>query len=95
MSKITKIFIIDDDIDVVLLFKQFLVIDGHEVISKAYNGEEAVEIFKKMSIKPDIILMDHRMLVKNGLETTEEILSINPDIKIIFVSADYTIKKRL
>lgn len=94
MSKITKIFIIDDDIDVVLLFKQFLVIDGHEVISKAYNGEEAVEIFKKMSIKPDIILMDHRMPVKNGLETTEEILSINPDIKIIFVSADYTIKKK-
>lgn len=94
MSKITKIFIIDDDIDVVLLFEQFLVIEGHEVISKAYNGEEAVDIFKKMSIKPDIILMDHRMLVKNGLETTEEILSINPDIKIIFVSADYTIKKK-
>ena len=78
----------------VLLFEKFLVMEGHEVISKAFNGEEALDIYKKMSTKPDIILMDHRMPVKNGLETTEEILRINPNIKVIFVSADYTIKKK-
>ena len=78
----------------VLLFEQFLVIEGHEVVSKAYNGEEAIDIFKQMSIKPDIILMDHRMPAKNGLETTQEILSINSDSKIIFVSADYTVKEK-
>ncbi|MBY8989605.1 MAG: response regulator [Candidatus Lokiarchaeota archaeon] len=94
MFKITKIFIIDDDTDVVLLFEQFLVIEGHEVVAKAYNGEEAINIFKEIANKPNLILMDHRMPVKNGLETTEEILSISPDIKIIFVSADYTIKKK-
>ena len=78
----------------VLLFEQFLVMEGHEVISKAFNGEEALDIFKQMSIIPDIILMDHRMPAKNGLETTEEILRINPNIKIIFVSADYKVKEK-
>lgn len=77
-----------------MLFEQFLVIEGHEVISKAYNGEEALDIFNHMSIKPDLILMDHRMPVKNGLETTEELLRIDPNTKIIFISADYTVKKK-
>ena len=94
MFKIAKIFIIDDDLDVVLLFEQFLVIEGHEVVSKAFNGEEAVEIFKQMSIKPNIILMDHRMPRKNGLEVTREILQMNPETKIIFISADHTVKNK-
>jgi len=89
-----KIFIVDDDVDVVLLFEQFLIMEGHDVISKAFNGEEALDIFNHMSIKPDLILMDHRMPTKNGLETTEEILKINPKIKVIFVSADYTVKEK-
>lgn len=89
-----KIFIVDDDVDVVLLFEQFLIMEGHDVISKAFNGEEALDIFKQLSIIPDVILMDHRMPVKNGLETIEEILIINPKIKVIFVSADYTVKEK-
>jgi two-component system chemotaxis response regulator CheY len=59
-----------------------------------YNGEEALANFKNSSNEPDIILMDHRMPGKNGLETTKEILSINPQCKIIFVSADYTVRDR-
>ena len=90
--KIAKIFIIDDDIDIILLFEQFLVIEGHEIIAKAYNGEEAIEIFKNLQYNPDIILMDHRMPLKNGLETTKAILNINPNSKIIFISADYTVR---
>lgn len=92
--KIAKIFIIDDDVDIVLLFEQFLDIKGHEIVAKAYNGEEAIKIFENLQTKPDIILMDHRMPVKNGLETLKEMLIINPEIKIIFVSADYTIRNK-
>jgi DNA-binding NtrC family response regulator len=92
--KIAKIFIIDDDQDVVLLFEQYLIIEGHDVISKAYDGEEAVQTFKKMEDNPDIILMDHRMPNKNGLEVTKEILNINHNVKVIFLSADYTVKEK-
>lgn len=87
-----KIFIIDDDTDIVLLFEQFLKVEGHEIVAKAFNGEEALEIFKNFQNFPDIVLMDHRMPSKNGIETTKEMLKINPKCKIIFVSADYTVR---
>jgi len=91
---IAKIFIIDDDIDIILLFEQFLIFKEHEIVAKAYNGEEAIEIFNNLQYKPDIILMDHRMPLKNGIETTTELLNINPNIKIIFISADYTVRNK-
>ena len=38
--------------------------------------------------------MDHRMPKKDGLTAAKEILSVNSEIKIIFFSADYTIKEK-
>ncbi|KIL51280.1 transcriptional regulator [Jeotgalibacillus alimentarius] len=42
-----------------------------EVIGKAKNGEEAVEIVK--SLKPDICIMDIEMPLKTGLDAAEEL----------------------
>ena len=94
MIIIAKILIVDDDIDIVDLFEQFLKLKGHEIIAKAFNGSEALELYKSSQNVPDIILMDHRMPLKDGLETTKEILAINPNCKIIFISADYTIRDK-
>jgi len=66
---------------------------GFDVIGIAKNGKEAVEMYKNFPIKPDIIIMDHRMPIKNGIEASKEILSINSEAKIIFASADTTIKE--
>ncbi|MFW9970349.1 MAG: response regulator [Candidatus Odinarchaeota archaeon] len=84
--------LVDDDVDIVNLFEQFLKFKGHEIIAKAFNGEEALEMYKNSQKAPDIIIMDHRMPSKNGIETTKEILMINPNCKIIFISADYSIR---
>ena len=92
MCVIVEILIVDDDVEIVRLFEQFLKLKGHTVVAKAFNGEEAVDFYKKTKNYPDIILMDHRMPLKNGLETTKEILRINSNSKIIFISADYTIR---
>jgi len=81
-------------VDIVQLFEQFLKLEGHEIIAKAYNGEKALDIYKNFQNYPDIILMDHRMPSKNGIEVTQEILTINPNCKIIFVSADYTVRDK-
>ena len=69
-------------------------LEGHEIVAKAFSGEEALEIYRNFQNPPDIILMDHRMPSKDGLETTKEILSINPNCKIIFVSADYSVREK-
>lgn len=94
MIVIAKILIVDDDYDIVNLFEKFLKLGGHEIVGKALNGDEALEKYKNLSKTLDIILMDHRMPLKDGLETTKEILTINPNCKIIFVSADYTVRDK-
>ncbi len=59
----------------------------------AEDGEQAVTMFKLFSDKPKVILMDHRMPEKTGLEASEEILALDKKVRIIFISADITIRE--
>jgi len=88
------IFLVDDDSSIMILFEKFLTVLGHEIVAKAYNGEEAVNLFHEFRKVPDIILMDHRMPIKDGITAAKEILELNNDCKIIFLSADYSIKDK-
>jgi two-component system, NarL family, response regulator DegU len=55
-----------------------------EVIIEAENG---VDLLKKLKIRtPDIILMDIRMPVMNGVEATDEIKEHYPHLKVIAYS---------
>ena len=56
-----KILIVEDDLSLQRLYEMMLTTFGFEVVGKASNGKDAVELFLSMSLKPDIILMDHRM----------------------------------
>lgn len=87
-----EIFIVEDDDALRILYEKALKLNGYNVIGSAKNGEEAVNMFKNFSNKPDIILMDHRMPIKNGLEAAKEILEIKNNTKIIFASADQSVK---
>ncbi len=69
--------------------------NGYQVLQSTNNGEKALQLFKSFSKKPDIILMDHLMTIKTGLETAKEILQIDKNAKIIFTSADYRIKDKV
>ena len=79
------VMIVDDDIFMHKVFERILSLAGHDVIEHAYNGQEAIE---KHTCYPDIVLMDHRMPVKNGVAATRELIGVAPTIKILFVSAD-------
>ncbi|MEA1894327.1 MAG: response regulator [Euryarchaeota archaeon] len=82
------VFIVDDEPMLHELYGEILEMGVYEIVANAYNGDEAVEIWSRMDDPPDIIIMDHRMPDKDGVETTKEILKINPNTKITFVSAD-------
>ncbi len=56
------------------------------ICDTAVNGKEAVEMAKKK--KYDVILMDMRMPVMDGLEATREIRKFDPNIPIICMSAN-------
>jgi len=50
-------------------------------------------MYKSFPVKPDIILMDHRMPIKNGLDASREILEMDNHSMIILASADKSVRK--
>ena len=89
-----RILIVEDDLSLQRLYEMMLSTFGFEVVGKASNGKDAVELFLAMPLKPDIILMDHRMPLKNGIEASTEILKTKCHTKIIFTSADKSIENK-
>ena len=53
---------------------------------RAKNGQEAVDLVEKGGI--DLVLMDIKMPVKDGLEATKEIKDAHPEIPIIALTAN-------
>ncbi|MBS6878393.1 MAG: response regulator [Ruminococcus sp.] len=68
---------------------EFMLQNEGTVVTKAWNGQEAVELFRKS--KPgefDVILMDIMMPVMNGYEATKKIRSLDrEDAKVIPIIA--------
>ncbi len=89
-----SVFIVEDDLSLQKLYEMMLTSFGFEVVDKASNGKEAIEKFKSLLPRPDVILMDHRMPVKNGIDATIELMKFNNHTKVIFISADNSIKER-
>jgi len=59
--------------------------DDMKIVGQACDGHEGIELARKL--KPDVVLMDISMPGLNGIEATKEIVSENPDIKILALSA--------
>ncbi|MHA1267303.1 MAG: response regulator transcription factor [Candidatus Helarchaeota archaeon] len=87
-----KIFIVEDEPSLQFLYQKILRAEGFQIIGIAKDGEEAISMFKNFPEKPQIILMDHRMPKKNGIETSKMILQLDNSVKILFLSADSSIK---
>ena len=58
--------------------------EGIRVVGTAVDGQEAVE--KALSLAPDVILMDVRMPVMNGIEATTEIRRQLPACQILMLT---------
>ena len=83
-----SIMIVDDEEMLHDLYGKLLELKGYQVVASAFNGVEAVDMFRDMEERPDLVLMDHRMPVKNGLEAMREILKIDLDAQVVFLTAD-------
>ena len=82
-----KVLVVDDIESNRYLFKEILKTAGVEVIT-AENGFEAIETARDEI--PDLIMMDNRMPVMDGIDATKAIRKISclRDIPIIAISAD-------
>lgn len=85
MNQVLRVMIVDD---------QSLMRDGLttilntdpliEVVGQASNGEDALAMVE--SILPDLVLMDVRMPIMNGVECTRIIKERFPDIRVIILT---------
>jgi DNA-binding NarL/FixJ family response regulator len=87
-----SIFIVDDEENLHQIYKALFQMKGHKVIGSAFDGDEAVQLFLSMDPKPDVIIMDHRMPRMDGISATKMIQEIDTQSKIVFVSADETVR---
>jgi DNA-binding NarL/FixJ family response regulator len=85
MSGLIKVIVVDDHElfrkGVVMVLKKM---DEVEVIGEAANGRDFLALLN--SKKPDIVFMDIKMPLMNGIEATEEAVKRLPEIKIIALS---------
>ncbi len=86
--------IVEDEPTLRSLYTEMLPIFGINILGSAKDGDEAVSMFKTLAKKPDFIIMDHRMPLKDGIEATREILQVDSASKIIFASADQGVKNQ-
>ena len=82
----TSVIVVDDDPDTVDVFREYLAIKGIDVIGRAYNGKEAVELY--LQLKPDVVFCDVMMPEYDGFYALEKIRRNDPDAKVIMVTAD-------
>lgn len=91
-----KCIVVDDSSFMVKNLKRMLNSFDTEVVDTAENGVEAVELVEEHGDELDFMTLDITMPEKDGLEALEEILEIEPDLKVVMVSAmgqEDTVKK--
>ena len=79
-----KILVVDDEENIRLLFKEELEEEGYEV-DTASNGLEALEKVKAASF--DVIVLDIKMPVMDGIQALNAIKNMNKDQPVILCSA--------
>ncbi|MFB5628617.1 MAG: response regulator [Nitrosarchaeum sp.] len=83
-----SVIVVDDDQDIRDTLTDILEFKGIRVLAKAINGYDAVEKFSKYG--PDVVLMDVMMPKYDGFYGLEHIRKLDPDAKIIMITADQT-----
>ena len=77
VSEAVRVVVADDQALVRTGFRMILTADGIDVVAEAATGAEAIDAVRRT--RPDVVLMDIRMPVLDGLEATRRILAADAD----------------
>jgi two-component system, NarL family, invasion response regulator UvrY len=84
-----RVLIVDDHALIRIGIRRLLFdAQGVEVVGEASNGEDAIKYIREHPV--DVVLLDVKMPGIGGLETTRRLHRIEPDAKIIAVTAFYS-----
>lgn len=89
-----KIMIIEDELDILLLYKDYLANKGYQVIGTSTTANEILKDYE--SSLPEIIMLDYKLPGNmNGLEAAKMLLQKNKDLSIILVTAFDEVNKEI
>ncbi len=83
MSK--RALVVDDSMLMRKMIDDVLTDDGWEVVGEAVDGQDAVEKFEQL--RPDAVTLDIVMPGTDGLYALDRILQLDPDAKLVVISA--------
>jgi len=93
MTQQASILIVEDDVDLNNAYKMILGSAGYDVTS-AHNGEEALAAINKTG-DPDIMFLDLRMPVMDGIEFLKQYDAPAHDDTTIIVFSNYDAQKEV
>ncbi len=82
---LTKVLVVDDSRVVYKMIRKALEPKGYNVVGHAENGMIGLELYQKL--KPDVVTLDITMPVMGGLEMARELFKLDPDARIVMLSA--------
>lgn len=81
-----KVMIVDDSLIMRRLIKKFFTDYGCTIVGEADNGYKAIETY--LQLKPDVVTMDMKMPVMDGVDAVKEIIKLDPNAQIIMISSE-------
>ncbi len=82
-----KILVVDDEKNILKLYKAELEDEGYNVVT-ANSGKEALEVFQQEN--PDLVTLDIMMPDIDGIQVLRQLKQENPQIPVIMLTAyDY------
>lgn len=84
-EKKVKVLLADDEQHVRQLIKAVLTPLGSEIVAEAQNGNEALARYKEL--RPDVVLLDVNMPVKDGIAALREIREFDGNASVIMLTS--------
>lgn len=93
-KKQLSIMIIEDEQDILLLYKDYLLSRGHNVVATSTTASEIMSDYDR--IRPDVAIIDYKLPAdKNGIDAAIQIIEKYPSAAILIVTAYETVSKEI